>query len=610
MVAFFLAHAIAGGQGREAPVRPDVFLITIDTLRADHVHCYGDPNIETPALDALAKDGIRFAHAFTPSPITNSSHTSILTGLLPSSHGVTDFAVPLAPDHATWAQLLKDGGGYHTAAFIGAVILDSKSLAPGLDRGFDYYDNFPERSSTTSRWGRVERRGLDVVGRAEHWLDSHPSGPHFVWVHLYDPHDPYEPPPPYSQIYKDRLYDGEIAYADSALLNFLDYLKRRSWYQNAIMVVVGDHGEGLGEHGESTHGIFLYDQTTHVPLIVKLSHGTGTGTLVDAQVRTTDILPTVLDLLGMAMPAKLDGKPLTPYFLGDTSDRVAIGETDYPARFGAAPLRSVRTQDFKLIEAPRPELYDLQKDPAERNNLYVPGHPVADKLGSILADSPSKMRPSPLPDPKDKIQEANLLHTAMLASEDNRPDDARTALAAVLKLNPKSPTALRTMGELEFNAGEYSAAAQHFEQAREARPDDATTWLREGEARRKMGDFAGAREAFESSLKLTPGQLEARLLLGDVYLHLKNPAAAEDQFEAASLVDPNSIPAQLGAARALLAQGKTGEALQQLTPLTLSDPNDPEIFDLLAEADRSLGKAREAEKAEAQARLLRQKHPE
>lgn len=610
ILAFFLAQPVAGGQRREASLPPDVFLITIDTLRADHVHCYGDRNIQTPALDGLARDGIRFAHVFTPSPITNSSHTTILTGLLPSSHGVTDFAIPLAPDHATWAQLLKDGAGYHTAAFIGAVILDSKSLAPGLDRGFDYYDNFPERPSTASRWGRVERRGMDVVGRAERWLDSHPSGPHFVWVHLYDPHDPYEPPPPYSQVYKDRLYDGEIAYADSALANFLDYLKRRSWYLNAIVVVVGDHGEGLGEHGENTHGIFLYDATTHVPLIAKLPHDTGAGKLVDAQVRTTDILPTVLELVGVAIPAKLDGKSLTPYFLGDTSDRVAIGETDYPSRFGWAPLRSVRTQDFKLIEAPHPELYDLRQDPSELKNLYAPGNPVAGKLGAVLADSPSKMRPSALPDPKDKIQEANLLHTAMLASEDNRPGDARAALEKALKLDPTSSTALRSLGELEFNAGRYSAAALHFEHAREARPDDATSWLREGEAKVKMGDLEGARQALESSLKLTPGQIDARLLLGEVYLHLKNPAAAEDQFEAASLLDANSIPAQLGIARALMAQGKAGEVLQQLTPLTLSNPKDPEIFDLLAEAYRSAGKAREAAQAEAQARLLRQKHSE
>src|SRR3954451_17851903 len=208
----------ANAQQKKTPVaaprksaQPDIFLVTIDTLRADHVHCYGDEQIETPALDALAKDSARFTHAFTPSPVTNTSHASILTGLLPSSHGVTDFGIPLASEHATWAELLKSKG-YHTAAFIGAVILDSNSLAPGLNRGFDLYDNFPEHPQTKERWGRVERRGAEVAQHAEKWLDSHAAGPHFVWVHLYDPHDPYEPPAPFSDRYKDRLYDGEIAY--------------------------------------------------------------------------------------------------------------------------------------------------------------------------------------------------------------------------------------------------------------------------------------------------------------------------------------------------------------------------------------------------------------
>lgn len=227
-LTFCLASVIhvAGQRAAKAPTYSSVFLVTIDTLRADHVHCYGYKDIQTPALDVLAKDGVRFAQAFTPSPITNTSHTTILTGLLPSSHGVMDFAIPLAASHPTWAELLK-GRGYHTAAFIGAVILDSHSLAPGLDRGFDFYDNFPEHLPTKVHWGRIERRGMDVVGRAEKWLTAHPAGPHFVWVHLYDPHDPYEPPPPYSRVYKDHLYDGEIAYADSALVNFFNYVKKR-----------------------------------------------------------------------------------------------------------------------------------------------------------------------------------------------------------------------------------------------------------------------------------------------------------------------------------------------------------------------------------------------
>jgi choline-sulfatase len=175
---------------------PDVFLITIDTLRADHVGCYGYKQVETPALDALAADGVRFTQAFTHSPITNTSHITILTGLLPSVHGVTDFGVPLLPQQVTAAELLKKRG-YQTAAFIGAVILDSNTLAPGLDRGFDFYDNFPAKTETKQRWGRVELRGMEVVAHAEAWLEKHRAGPHFVWVHLYDPHDTYEPPEPY-----------------------------------------------------------------------------------------------------------------------------------------------------------------------------------------------------------------------------------------------------------------------------------------------------------------------------------------------------------------------------------------------------------------------------
>ena len=277
-VLLILSAAASSAPTKTPP--PDIFLITIDTLRADHVHCYGYTNVATPALDALAKDGVRFTEAFTPSPITNTSHASILTGLLPGSHGVTDFGVPLSAAHPTVAELLK-ARSYRTAAFIGAVILDSKSLAPGFDRGFDFYDNFPEHSSTKSRWGRLERRGMVVVEHAENWLSKHPAGPHFIWVHLYDPHDPYEPPLPYSQIYKDHLYDGEIAYADSALAHFIAYLKRSGKYGNSVIVVVGDHGEGLGEHHEDTHGIFLYDSTTHVPLIVKLPGGLSAGTVVD-----------------------------------------------------------------------------------------------------------------------------------------------------------------------------------------------------------------------------------------------------------------------------------------------------------------------------------------
>ena len=556
---------VAQTSARKAPA-PDVYLITIDTLRADHVHCYGYDKIETPAIDALAKDGVRFSHAFTPSPITNTSHTTILTGLLPSKHGVTDFAIPLAATHPTWAEFLS-AQGYHTAAFIGAIILDSKSLAPGLDRGFDFYDNFPEHPQTKVRWGRVERRGMEVAQHAEAWLTAHPRGPHFVWVHLYDPHDPYEPPAPYSTTYKDRLYDGEIAYADSALGNFLAFLKAHNWYQNALIIVVGDHGEGLGEHHEETHGIFLYDSTTHVPLVVKLPSRATTVKVVDAQVQTTDILPTVLDIVGASPVQQFDGESLKGYFTGETASRTVFGETDYPLRFGWAPLRSVRTEGLKFIEAPRPELYDLRADPGELNNTYSPEKAEVQKSRALLADLRAKLPPpassgqgpagsgsaasdfSDLPDPKDKIEEQNLLHRAMIASDDNQLADARKALEKVLEMNPKSPVALRQLGELELQAGNYSQAAGHLKSARQIRPDDATLAYNLGQALAKTGDLQGARDALEASLKLTPGQIAPRILLGKVYLELKDLNAAEDQFEAALLSEPNNAEAKAGLAK-------------------------------------------------------------
>jgi arylsulfatase A-like enzyme len=540
---------------------PDVFLVTIDTLRADHVHCYGYERIETPALDSLATDGIRFANAFTPSPITNTSHTTIFTGLQPSVHGVSDFGVPLSPLYPTWAELLHQKG-YHTAAFIGAVILDSKTLAPGLDRGFDFYDNFPEHPTTKERWDRVERRGMEVVQHAETWLGTHRTGSHFVWIHLYDPHDPYEPPQPFATTYKDRLYDGEIAYADSALAHFLQYLKTQNEYRDALLIVVGDHGEGLGEHHEDTHGIFLYDATTHVPLIIKLPNARAAGKLVAAQVRTTDILPTVLDLLDAPRPPRLDGESLRPYTAGsETADRLVLGETDYPLRFGWAPLRSVRAEGFKFIEVPRAELYDLRSDPGELKNHYAADSTEVQKARTYLSDWKAKLPSSPsgttnaasgaspLPDPKDKIEEQNLLHVAMLASDDGRESDARAALQKVLALDPASPIALAQLGELELAAGQYPKAAEYLKTACQIRPDDTTSLLHLGEALEKTGDLTGARDALESSLKLLSGQLSARILLGNIYLKLKDFPAAEDQFEAALLLEPSSEEAKAGLSR-------------------------------------------------------------
>ena len=617
------------GFGQGSPSRrnhsPDIFLITIDTLRADHVGCYGNAAIKTPALDALAWDGIRFTNAFTPSPLTNTSHTSILTGLYPNSHGVSDFAVPLSPEHVTWATTLRKQG-YTTAAFIGAVILDSKTLAPGLDQGFDFYDDFPDPAAGKSHWGKVERRGMEVITHAEKWLDQHSAGPRFAWIHLYDPHDPYEPPPPYSQLYAAHPYDGEVAYADHALGAFISYLRRHRRYDNALVIVVGDHGEGLGEHKEETHGIFLYDSTLHVPLIFKLpftkvSAAQAAGGVISSEVRTIDILPTVLDLVGAPAIVKIDGQSLKMLFNGRSGDRPLFAETDYPLHFGWAPLRAVRTQSSKLIEAPRPELYDLRKDPQEMHNLYEPWNvsvqnlrdlmrqhrsasPSAAKRRDIAPVDPSTIaelralgylgpegstaapEPSLLPDPKDKIELQNLLHEAMLENEHGQTDKARATLNKLLAADPKDEAALAQLGELELKARNFRPAAISLERALQLKPNDSAVAYHLGQALVGTGDLPKAREALETSLRLVPGQLPARLLLGEVCLKMADANAAADQFEAALLIAPENSVAQIGLGRALLLQKKFPEAATQLE--VASRHGSPEVFELARQsADRA-----------------------
>jgi choline-sulfatase len=621
VIAFYMLALVpqCAAQSRSAASsKPNVYLITIDTLRADHVHCYGYNNVQTPALDALAKDGELFIQAFTPSPITQTSHTTILTGLLPVSHGVTDFGTPLAPSHPTIAAILQSRD-YHTGAFIGSIVLDSREIARGLDHGFDFYDNFPvdhtHSGSFTekSRWGRIERRGKDVVQHAELWLNSLDDGSHFVWLHLYDPHDPYEPPPPFSDTYKHNLYDGEIAYADSAVAAFIAYLKKQNWYENSMVIVVGDHGEGLGEHQEDTHGIFLYDSTTHVPLIVKLPRAAVQGfpgKRINAQVRSTDIVPTILDALALSLPERSDGESLLPLIAGkDSADRVAFGETNYPLSFGWAPLRSIRDPETKFIEAPRPEFYDLRSDPDELRSTYEPWNAAVQKLRADLrgkfpaqeqgAKSPAAVtaqttdelkalgylgpadvgssssvsEPSLLPDPKDKIEEQNLLHRAMLAEESNENPKARAALERLLQLNPNSGPALAQLAQLDLAAQNYKQAAELFLRARQSRPNDADLDAQLGEALAATGDLRASSEALQASLKIDARKYRPRLLLATVFLRLQDQRAAKDQLEAALLL--NSSDARLRTAASLLEQRKPSLALKQLELLTQSRGPNP-----------------------------------
>jgi tetratricopeptide (TPR) repeat protein len=350
-------------------------------------------------------------------------------------------------------------------------------------------------------------------------------------------------------------------------------------------------------------------------------------------------MPTLLKFAGAPPSPDSDGASLDPYLVGKKdAGRPAFGETDYPLSFGWAPLQSVRSQGFKFIEAPRPELYDLQLDAAESSNTYDPRDARVQQSRAMLAElrtteSPVErsnegvrpgsshelnnksvparsggatvgLDPSTMPDPKDKIEEQNLLHAAMIASEDNRFADARKALEKVLMLDPQSATSMRQLGEMELQAGDYVQAVAHLKGALRIRPDDALASFYAGQALEKTRDVAGARDALETSLKLMPGQFPARLLLGRVYLGLKDPVAAEDQFEAALLLQSDSVEAKLGKAEAQMARGNFAEAVQALEALSRIHPKNAEVFELMAKAYSGLGKKTEAQRAEARAKLL------
>src|SRR5688572_9401655 len=362
-----------------SPAGPvNVVLITLDTVRADHLGAYGFPGAKTPNLDALAASGARFDDAVSSSPITGPAHAGILTGRYPARFGVRDNATTPLPESAvTLAEMLR-AGGYDTGGFIGAFILDR---AYGFAQGFETFDGLTRVDSGNE--ANAERPASAVMDAALAWLSSRPADrPFFLWVHLYDPHLPYAPPPPYSEAFAGRPYDGEIAYADAQIGRLIGTLQQRDGGDRTMIMALADHGESLGEHQESDHGVFVYEPVIRVPWIVA-GPGVPGGTTIKEQVRAIDLTPTALNAAGVATPDGLDGVNLLPLLRGETrtAPPTAYAESYY-ARFhyGWSELRAVRADGWKAIDAPRPELYNLKEDPGELRNLYDTQRSMADRM--------------------------------------------------------------------------------------------------------------------------------------------------------------------------------------------------------------------------------------
>jgi arylsulfatase A-like enzyme/Tfp pilus assembly protein PilF len=545
----------------------NVIVVTLDTTRADRLPCYGRRDLETPTLDAFAARGVRFERCYAQTPLTLPSHTTLMTGTLPLFHGIRDNGGFFVPEKLkTMAELFKDRG-YETGAFIAAFVLDSKW---GLNQGFDtYFDKFDMTKFKRISLGTVQRPANEVLDQALPWLDARKDKRFFAWLHLYDPHTPYEPPPPYDQIYARHPYLGEIAFADSQIGRLWSWLGSNGLLEKTFIVFAGDHGESLGEHEEQSHGFFVYQGAIHVPLIVVTPFPKLQG-VVSAEVTTlTDVLPTVCDMAGLPLPAEVQGKSLLPAFFGRRRPEtpLAYSETYYPRfHYGWSDLKSVQDGRYKLILAPVPELYDVVADPREEKNLVYLQKKVYERMnaeGLAAIDrasrnaletdyskideetreklaalgyvgtftDPAKLKGKILGNPKEKIVVFNELSRAREMGLDGKVDDAVRIIQGIIASDPDVTDAYFALGNIYFQAQRYQDAIHYFEQALGRKPDDSFAAINIALAYEATGNFEEAEKFLLGYLEKGFTDPQFYFMLGNMNYIQKNYDQAIPYFE-------------------------------------------------------------------------------
>jgi arylsulfatase A-like enzyme/Flp pilus assembly protein TadD len=559
----------------------NLVVITLDTTRADRLGCYGFRGVETPNIDALAKDGIVFDYATATVPLTFPSHSSIFTGLVPPHHGVRDNGGFFLDDaKVTLAERLRDKG-VATGAFVGAWVLERKW---GLAQGFDEYsDRFDLSKYKVISLGTVQKPGDEVMDGALAWLEGVKQRRFFAWVHLYDPHTPYDPPEPFASRYSSQPYLGEIAYTDQVVGRLLSWLKQKGLYERTLVVLTADHGESLGDHGESTHAYFVYDSTTHVPLVVRTPWGIRGRRGV--QVSSVDLMPTVLDLLGLPAQPGIDGRSLAREILDPAAtspDRTAYSETYFPRyHFGWQHLRAIRSRAYKYVEAPEPELYDLAQDPGETKNIYRGFSARAESLRLRLEEltkqesgaAPERRSLDPetlqrlaalgyvgnvidvdsgavLPDPKEKLPLFAMMNAAKrLAQDEDRVEDGVAKMREVLQRDPKIMDAQITLGNWLLKLRRPDEAALAFKQALALKPDDdialgnlAGVLMAHG----KRQDALEALEVFRTALRVNPKNPQSWFQLATLYLDMGRLDEARGSFTEALAANPKQAAALNG----------------------------------------------------------------
>lgn len=595
--------------------RLNVVIITLDTTRADRLGAYGHPHAGTPNLDALASEGVLFQHASTAAPLTLPAHSSLFTGRFPPEHGVRDNGGYFLPDtEQTLAETLK-ARGYATGGFIAAYVLDRKW---GIGQGFDtYFDDFDLSKYKVVSMGAVQRPGNEVVDHALPWIDAHRTAPFFAWIHLYDAHTPYAPPEPYLGEHPGDPYQGEISFADAQVGRVMRLLRDRQLLDSTVVVVLGDHGESLNEHGEATHGFFIYESTTHIPLIVRAPFSLMHGRRVADPVRSVDVMPTVLDLLGVPVPASppIDGRSIAPLMTGASMEMglEAYAEAVYPLHhFGWSDLRSLREGRYKLIAAPRPELYDLQDDPKEQTNLFEGRRALGDRMlarldamearfkqgqparaeltevdpdskarlaalgyiGSFAADLPADGSREGLADPKDKVSVFNLItHARELARDETQFTAAVSLLKNVLKEDPKIIDAWFMLGNTYERQNRHEEAIGYFKQALALKPDDEEAIINMAHVYRKLGRDDDALVGFRRFLQIDPKNAQVHYEIAQILLDRGDNAGAEQALRQALEVEPTMAAARNALGVVALNRGDLAGAEREIREAIAQKPD-------------------------------------
>ena len=565
--ALLAAAAVAAGAAsyflitlaRPEPYRPvNIILVTADTLRADRLPVYGYDRVQTPHIDALAHDGVVFDNANTVVPLTLPAHSSMFTGTFPMYHGVRDNGgYYLDEEQVTLAETLRDAG-YKTGGFVAAFVLDGRW---GLTQGFDhYYDDFDFKKYDKIALDTVQRPGGEVVDEALRWLDEVKQDRFFAWLHLYDVHTPYEPPEPFLQQYRGYFgarYDGEVAYIDSLIGRLDDWIERNQLEDDTIFVFIGDHGESLGQHEETTHGFFIYDATMRVPFILKAPYSqVGRGRRVVGQVRSIDLMPTLLELVGLETPSPVQGTSLVPLATGALDDLglYAYGESYYPRNhYGWAELKSIRNEQYHFIDAPRPELFDVREDPLQTTNIASQRAATVSALKSELdklieelsvegidekgpetldpetqqqlaalgyLGTPSKVKidpDRPLADPKDKIELFNLIKRAGSDSSEGDVDAAMLKIEHILREDPDILEAYNIKGNLLTKQDRREEAITAYQEAISRDPEYKPALFGLAVTYKELGRIADAEAGYRHILELDPRDNRANFSLARIH---------------------------------------------------------------------------------------------